>query len=417
MVMTELNNLSRWKLVITGTLLVVAGIAIASAAYFIYSAASGIAYVRDELQQATDLDDSTGPTIVKIEGESSPAGAKVAPRLSGLSGWLNTPSPLSLDELRGKTVLLDFWTYSCVNCIRTIPHLKSWHEKYADHGLVIIGVHSPEFEFEKISGNIQEAITRYELPYAVAMDNDFETWDDYNVLYWPTKFLVDANGNIRYTLVGEGRYEETEKVIRELLVENGASLDSVTVGGSVDVPEDGSSKTPDPETSLTVELFAGYMWSDPNAVHYIRNPEFYYQKDESRMYQDPGHRRNNFIFLQGAWLNGAEYITHGRQTANLEDYIAVTFNASSVNAVLAPKSEGQSFEVVVTLDGEYLSPEQMGEDVVIRKDGASIVKVDTPRMYQIVDLPSFQTRALRLSSDSDHFSLYSFTFGAYPEGP
>ena len=312
---------------------------------------------------------------------------------------------------------MDFWTYSCVNCIRTLPHLKRWHEKYSDLGLVIIGVHSPEFEFEKIPENVQGAISKYELPYAVAMDNDFRTWDGYNVLYWPTKFLIDGNGYIRYSLIGERRYDETERTIRELLIENGASLDSVSTSDVADASMDEGARTGDSETSLTAELFAGNEWSDPNGIHYIRNPEFYYQKDEVRMYQDPGHRRNNYIFLQGSWRNGPEYLTHGRKTEGLDDYLAVQFNASSVNAVMSPKDAGSAFELVITLDGEYLTPSQVGEDVVIRSNGVSIVKVDSSRMYQLVELGGFESHKLRLSSNSDQFSLYSLTFGAYREGP
>ena len=139
-----------------------------------------------------------------------------APELQEISGWINT-EPLTLESLQGKVVLLDFWTYTCVNCIRTLPVLKRWYDRYAEYGLVIVGVHSPEFEFEKIRENLEAAIAQYGVNWPIAQDNDFATWDAYNNTAWPSKYLIDNEGVIRYSHFGEGAYVTTEQTIRELL--------------------------------------------------------------------------------------------------------------------------------------------------------------------------------------------------------
>ena len=148
-------------------------------------------------------------------------GSKFPPsdvEFAGIASWINS-EPLTLEGLRGNVVLVDFWTYSCINCIRTLPYVKSWHDKYADQGLVIIGMHTPEFSFEKERANVIEAAGRFELEYPIAQDNDFTTWRAFNNMYWPSKYLIDRNGAIRYTHIGEGAYEETEQMIQRLLAE------------------------------------------------------------------------------------------------------------------------------------------------------------------------------------------------------
>ena len=149
-----------------------------------------------------------------------------APEFTGILEWINS-EPLTMQELRGKVVLVNFWTYTCVNCINTMPYLKDWHAKYADQGLVIVGVHSPEFEFEKPTANVVEATVKFGLEYPVAQDNDFATWWSYDNRYWPAEYLVDKDGVIRYRHFGEGAYEETENLIRILLQETGVGLSGV----------------------------------------------------------------------------------------------------------------------------------------------------------------------------------------------
>jgi cytochrome c biogenesis protein CcdA/thiol-disulfide isomerase/thioredoxin len=160
--------------------------------------------------------------------EPAPPGSRLpvlgsAPEISGTQSWFNTPGgrALSLEDLRGEVVLIDFWTYSCINCIRTLPYLKAWDERYRDRGLNVIGVHAPEFPFERDAGNVEDAVRRHGLRYAVAQDNDFVTWNAYGNQFWPAKYLIDARGRVRYTHFGEGDYEETEEAIRSLLAEAG----------------------------------------------------------------------------------------------------------------------------------------------------------------------------------------------------
>ena len=146
------------------------------------------------------------------------AHAAPAPEFTGIDNWLNSP-PLSMQQLRGKVVLVDFWTYTCINCIRTLPYVKSWHEKYKDKGLVVVGVHTPEYPFERSTSNVQSAIKRLGIPYPVAQDNRYATWQAYSNQYWPAVYLIDKQGQVVYTHFGEGAYQETEAKIRALLAE------------------------------------------------------------------------------------------------------------------------------------------------------------------------------------------------------
>ena len=172
---------------------------------------------------AEEAKTTTSQDETESSGQSTPdfaqkveSGSDV--EFDGIASWINS-EPLTLDGLKGNVVLVDFWTYSCINCIRTLPYVKSWHDKYADQGLVIIGMHSPEFSFEKERAGVIEAAERFGLEYPIAQDNDFVTWRTFNNAYWPTKYLIDRNGVIRYTHIGEGAYEQTEEMIQQLLAE------------------------------------------------------------------------------------------------------------------------------------------------------------------------------------------------------
>ena len=162
---------------------------------------------------------------------SSLTGTRLAPELTDTGQWINSePFTLSDQMEKGKVVLVDFWTYTCVNCIRTQPYLRDWHEKYADKGLVILGVHTPEFEFEKVFDNVVEAVEGFGLKYPIVQDNDFGTWNAFSNRFWPAKYLIDVNRTIRYSHFGEGAYDKTEAAIRELLVEAGYDVQGIPVG-------------------------------------------------------------------------------------------------------------------------------------------------------------------------------------------
>ena len=174
----------------------------------------------DNFVPAVSVDNKTGQ-IIKSQYSIDKSQFKKAPEFAGITGDINTKQ-LNLSDLRGKVVLIDFWTYSCINCIRTIPYLVDWDEKYSDKGLVIVGIHTPEFEFEKDIHNVQAAVKKFGIKYPVLQDNDKDTWNAFENRYWPRKYIVDSEGYIRYDHIGEGGYQETEKVIQNLLAERAA---------------------------------------------------------------------------------------------------------------------------------------------------------------------------------------------------
>ena len=321
-----------------------------------------------------------------------------------------------MQGLRGKVVLVDFWTYTCVNCIRTFPYLKEWHRDYADSGLVIVGVHAPEFEFEKDTENVTASAGQFGLEYPIAQDNDFDTWNAYKNRYWPAKYLIDKEGVVRYTHFGEGAYSETEANIRALLEETGADLGGIQFGIDPGIlrqaREEGAELGGGGTTNLsrlTRELYGGYQRNKPRTGRYIAHGDYYDGPNRVALYQDPEYHQNNRIYLQGAWFNGEEAIRHARQTENWEDYIGIRFSASTVNAVIQSE-EQRPFEVQVTLDGLPLTPDQAGQDIEFA-GGRSYFTVEEARMYRLISLPYFSTHELKLSSNSDDFALYAFTFG------
>ncbi|HLD80526.1 MAG TPA: thioredoxin family protein [archaeon] len=176
---------------------------------------AGLVYFIQSMKPA--VQDSPGP--VGLEGEMDDLLYPRAPELAGIAGYVNVEQGFTLESVKGKVVLVDFWTYSCINCIRTLPYLTAWHEKYKDKGLVIVGAHTPEFEFEKDPENVKRAVEKHGIEYVVVQDNDYATWRAYRNRFWPHKYLVDAEGFVRYDHIGEGAYDETEDVIRKLLME------------------------------------------------------------------------------------------------------------------------------------------------------------------------------------------------------
>ena len=357
---------------------------------------------------------STSPTAELI-GDFTKAS-----EFAGLMGWINS-EPFTLESQRGKVVLVDFWTYTCINCIRTLPYLKDWHDKYADQGLVILGVHAPEFDFEKIRENVVDAVKEFELKYAVAQDNDFVTWRLFqgNRGVWPAKYLIDKDGFIRYTKLGEGDYAVTEEKIRELLAEAGAGAAVMDIAQSLE-PQ----REMDPGarmTRVTREIYGGYRRSYGNIQAgtqppYIANREFYTQADVDILYEDPGDHRNHFLYLHGLWHNGPESVTHARQTEGYEDYVAIMYYATTVNVVMSPE-EGEPYQVRVTMDGRALEPTEAGSDIQFDEDGNSYVLVDEPKMYRVVKAPfpmfGGSGYELRLSSNSADFSVFAYTFGGF----
>ena len=354
---------------------------------------------------------------------SAGLGAPPAAEIEGIAAWLNG-EPATLSNLRGQVVLLDFWTYTCVNCIRTIPHLQAWQRQYADAGLAILGIHTPEFEFERDPANVARAARSLGITWRIALDNDYVTWDNYENIFWPTKYLIDARGRQRHYQVGEGGYADFEEKLRALLAEAGRDLSATPpVSGPARIPD----HVPDsvyeaaPDREITRELYAGYLRGDFEREYYGRGfvgqREYYSRPGTLQRYDRPQYLEPGFLYFQGVWENGDQQARHGRVARDFEDYVALVYSARSVNAVLSNEGD-EPFKVRVLLDGEYLTEANRGADLVIGPDGESYLWVDESRMYRVVEHPAYiQRRELRLSVNSDRLGVYAFTFGIYDRGP
>ena len=370
----------------------------------------------DGSTEAVPDDTSTSDTETD---SSDPASTVFVPELRGTDKWINS-NPFTLESQKGKVVLIDFWTYTCVNCIRTLPYLRLWHEAYADAGLVILGVHTPEFEFEKVYENVFRATQEFGLEYPVVLDNQFETWKAFGNSVWPAKYLLDQDGVIRYTHFGEGKYEETEQAIRRLLSETATDLKEPVTSSIHSSQLDSAARATDVMLSQTRELYAGYLrnygvLASGQIPPYILNTEYYEASDKELLYSDPGDHVNHFLYIQGLWRNEAEYLVHARTTLDHEDYVAVKFYGSSVNAVMDTVS-GDAVRVQVTIDNQPVNVSQAGFDIEFDNDGTSYVNVRNGRMYNLINKDEFGSGELRLSSNSSEFSLYAFTFGSYLGG-
>jgi thiol-disulfide isomerase/thioredoxin len=351
-------------------------------------------------------------------GDDEAAGGQAGPveperELVGITGWLNTEPFTIADQLaQDRVVLIDFWTYTCINCIRTMPFLREWHDKYADSGLVILGVHSPEFDFEHDAGNVLAEMERLGVVWPVAQDNDFATWREFENSFWPAKYLIGVDGDVRYTHFGEGAYAETELEIRAALTEAGWDVSGIAAGSAE--PER------DPEAGAqTRELYGGYERNYHTRGLYAAQEEYYVGPDMVFEYEDIDtstfERNHNQFYLQGPWRNEREAIVHARMTSDLQDYLALRFVSRSVNVVLNPPP-GEPFTVVIELDGRPLAPEEAGADISWDEEGQSVIVVDSARVYAIVELPEWSDHDLRLRSNSASFAVFAFTFGNYLEG-
>jgi thiol-disulfide isomerase/thioredoxin len=312
--------------------------------------------------------------------------------------WLNS-TPLSFRQLRGRVVLVDFWDYTCVNCIRTLPYVQAWHERYRELGLTVIGVHTPEFTFAQYESNVERGIREFGLTYPIVIDSDREIWKAFANRYWPTKYLLDKDGYLRWGHFGEGGYGECEQVIQELLRE---------IDPSVVLPE-----LMDP---VREEDQAGAVCYRPSGELYLGNRrgrignESGFREDEIADYAFDGLPEENFFYASGRWASTAEYfeaVETGPHTLQLK------YEAAAVNLVMACP-HAASAEVVVLLDGEPLARAQATRDTRFRPgaNGAteeSYVVVDSARMYFLVDDHTFGSHTLELRCSSG-VAAFAFTF-------
>ena len=305
----------------------------------------------------------------------------LAPELTATQRWFNS-EPLSISRLRGRVVLIDFWTYTCINCIRTLPHLRAWWERYSDDGLVVLGVHTPEFPFEREAGNVEAAIEEYELDYPVVQDNEYGTWSAYANQYWPAKYLIDASGEVRYVHFGEGAYEETELAIRSLLAERGAKR----LGGTTRV----AAEAPTPGVT-TPETYLGAL----RAERIVNGPLLPGRREFARPREAPPA---DHLALSGTWRIGGHSAT---ALAGAE--LDLDFGARRVFLVLGPAHGPRRVEVL--LDGRPIAARLAGDDV-----RAGALTVGGQRLYHLVELERVERHLLTLRFGPG-VSGYAFTFG------
>ena len=318
---------------------------------------------------------------------------KPAPELSNLRGWINT-SPLTMEGLKGKVVLLDFWTYSCVNCVRSLPHMKLLHKEYAGDAFVLIGVHTPEFEFEKPPENVASAVKRFGIGYPVAIDSENTTWKLYGNQYWPRQTVVDSKGTVRWEHAGEGDYDKMEDRIRDLLKELGKQAESK-----------GNTRTNTIErfafsSKTTPEIYTGASRSQGFGNGQVCVP------GSCTRYIDPREHSRDIPYLNGDWTQYPEYVTHVTPESG---YILLKYGARNANAVLGV-SDMKTVRVDVQLDGKPIDKRQAGADVQWDSNGSYLVVTEN-RLYDIVRSKTFETHELKLLTSGEDLRIYTYTFG------
>jgi cytochrome c biogenesis protein CcdA/thiol-disulfide isomerase/thioredoxin len=331
------------------------------------------------------------PSPVPREGVALPVEGWL-PQLDGATGWFNGP-PLTRVGLRGKVVLVDFWTYSCINCLRTLPYLRGWAEKYADAGLVVLGVHTPEFAFEKNPRNVADAIESLGIGYPVAMDNDYAIWRAFDNRYWPAHYFVDAEGRIRYHHFGEGEYARSEDVIRRLLVEAGATD---LPGGYVGNRQAGAEAPPSPGWMRTPETYLGSARAERFANEALA-------RGVTVDYPRPAALAPDAWALEGRWTVEPEFARAGRAGASLR----LRFRARDLHLVMSPAADGKPVRFRVTLDGKPPGADA-GSDI----DAAGNGVIDGERLYQLVRQAGGDAeRVFEIVFLDPGASVYAFTFG------
>jgi cytochrome c biogenesis protein CcdA/thiol-disulfide isomerase/thioredoxin len=314
------------------------------------------------------------------------------PPLTGATLWLNSP-PLTAESLRDKVVLVDFWTYSCINCLRALPYIRAWNEKYKDKGLVVIGVHAPEFAFEKDPDNVRKAVADLRITYPVALDNDFAIWRMFNNKYWPAHYFIDAKGIIRHHHFGEGNYDESEKVIQQLLAEAGHKD---VGGGLVQAAASGIEMPADKSGDVTPETYVNYSrgerFSSPEETH-----------DAPHLFTAPATLEPHHWALADTWMIGEEHSTLNAANGR----IVYRFHARDLHLVMGPDADGKPVRFRVTLDGK--AP---GADHGVDTDAEGQGTVTGQRLYQLIrQTGPVQDRTFAIEFLDPGVQAFAFTFG------
>lgn len=323
-------------------------------------------------------------TIPKNQLQNALDNPYPAPKFATSDIWLNTPGnkPLTISSLKGKVVLIDFWTYSCINCIRTLPYIKDWYKKYHDKGLEIVGVEAPEFEFEKNQTNVMNAIAKFGILYPVAMDNNLDTWTNFNNQYWPAHYLIDKQGNVVYTHFGEGDYQITENNIRVLLGLNQANL-----------PDNNALSF---NQNQTPETYLGY-----DRAEAFDSPEGA-APDNVKSYTIPSFLPTDNWALSGTWLISGKRIT--AQSANAK--LQLNFTAQHVYLVLGPNVDGTPITVNIKLNGKPVGVGTAGADAP-----NGVLSVKQYRLYELINQGKAANGLLEITTSKPGLNAYAFTFG------
>jgi len=334
---------------------------------------------------------------MRMSGPSNKAPALpdegIAPSLGGATQWLNS-KPLSGQDLRGKVVLVDFWTYSCINCLRTLPYVKAWAEKYRDQGLIVVGVHAPEFAFERDIGNVSKAMKDLGINYPVAVDNQYAIWRAFKNQYWPAHYFIDATGRIRHHHFGEGGYAESERVIQQLLQEAGSSQSTM---GLTEVDAGGVQLAANMDEVASPETYLGYE----RAENFLSTPKAV--PDRTATYREPERPRLNTWGLAGQWMVGAESALLTGPSGS----IVYRFKARDLHLVLSPGPDGKPVRFKVRIDGK---PPGTAHGVDVAADGSGTVTGQ--RLYQLVRQSGVITEhTFSIEFLDSGVSAYAFTFG------
>jgi cytochrome c biogenesis protein CcdA/thiol-disulfide isomerase/thioredoxin len=350
----------------------------------------------DASGQTNDVMSGAGPTMMmKAAPNVQEANLGVEggfPSLSGATDWLNSP-PLTPEGLKGKVVLIDFWTYSCINCLRAVPYVKAWADKYKNHGLVVIGVHTPEFAFERKVDNVRAAVSSLKIDYPVAIDDEYAIWRAFDNQYWPAHYFIDAQGRTRYHHFGEGEYDESERVIQRLLEEAGnrdvpTDLVSVNASGAEAAPSASDDKSP--------ETYIGYNRGDNFVPH-------------GAIVQDQSHAYSGATPELNQWSLSGDWTIKGENAASDDSgaRIVYRFHARDLHLVLGPAVNGKPVRFRVTIDGEAPGADH-GSDV--DGDGQGVVREQ--RLYQLIrQHGAVADRTFEIEFLDPGVQAYAFTFG------
>ncbi len=320
------------------------------------------------------------------------SGFKKAPDLVGIATYLNTTPEELQSEMEDKVILYDIWTYSCINCIRTLPYITAWDDKYSEEGLLIIGVHAPEFEFEKDPENVKIAIEKYGISYPVVLDNDMETWKAFENRYWPRKYIADHEGYIRYDHIGEGGYQESEKVIQDLLEERAIAL-------GIQMPSSASALVDIEEFQhslfRTPELYFGYKFAQGRDQ--LGSKEGF-QPGRTVLYSEPENIALHKFYPIGEWTNYDGSMELVSETGTIK----LLYNAKEINIVTE-----NAAELEILLDDKPLPAEYAGTDVV----NGNMIHVTEPRLYNVITSDASSSHLLEIKVKGEGFQIFTFTFG------